>query len=84
MPPSGAEPEGGAPGGGKPPLSRGQAADYDIPIPVGTVCQTEGEEPVQVTTTQAGTLAAGQLTVDCPARPAWREKGEIWPPERRW
>ena len=56
-------------------FSRGQAADYDIPIPVGTVCQTEGEEPVQVTTTQAGTLAAGQLTVDCPARASLAGKG---------
>lgn len=51
-------------------FSRAQAAAYDIPIPAGTVCQTEGDDPVQAVTTEERTLTAGELTVDCPARAA--------------
>lgn len=49
-------------------FSRAAAAGYDIAIPKGTVCQTEGPDPVAVATTEAAVLAAGEKAVDCPAR----------------
>lgn len=41
-------------------------AEYDLAIPVGTVCMTSGL--VRVETTQAATLMAGSLWVDVPAQ----------------
>lgn len=43
-----------------------EAADRDLTIPAGTVCMTAGLVPYE--TTQAGTLSAGSLSVEVPAR----------------
>lgn len=44
------------------------ASTSDIPIAVGTVCATRADPQVQFQTTVAGTLVAGQLSVDIPAK----------------
>lgn len=49
-------------------FSRGSAAQYDILILAGILCSTRQEDPLQVETTEDGVLAAGELSVDIPAR----------------
>ena len=46
---------------------RETALDYDLEIPIGTVCATVGVEPIRVRTTAAAVLQAGELFVAVPA-----------------
>lgn len=49
-------------------FSRSAAAENDITIPESTVCTTGTTEDIRFATTQAGVLAAGELSVNIPAR----------------
>ena len=49
-------------------FSRYLPLDFDLVIPAGTVAASGGEEAVEYETTEEGTLTAGELTVDVPAR----------------
>lgn len=44
-------------------FSRPSKATYDINIPKGTICSTNGSDVIRVVTTEDATLAAGELSV---------------------
>ena len=46
---------------------RDVALDYDLEIPVGTICSTSGLNSIRVKTTQDAILHAGELSVTVPA-----------------
>lgn len=49
-------------------FSRYLPLSFDVVIPKGTCCATTGEDPLEFTTTEDVTLAAGELTVSAPAK----------------
>ncbi len=53
---------------GKIRFSRYLPLSFDVTIPAGTVCASSGSDPVEYETTEAATLAAGELNVEVPAR----------------
>lgn len=48
-------------------FSRQNAVAYDLTIPAGTVCSTEGDDAPRFATSQAATLKAGYTSVSVPA-----------------
>lgn len=48
-------------------FSRATALWFDIPIPTGTVCSTQGDSPLRYVTTADSALPAGAVSVDVPA-----------------
>ena len=48
-------------------FSRATALWFDIPIPAGTVCSTQGDGPLRYVTTAESALPAGAVSVDVPA-----------------
>lgn len=49
-------------------FSRNRAVEYDIDIPVGTVCATPGIDGIRFVTTEAGVLVAGETSTAVPAQ----------------
>ena len=47
---------------------RDTALDYDLEIPAGTICSTNGVEPIRVKTLETTVLAAGSLSVTVAAQ----------------
>lgn len=53
---------------GKITFTRYLPLSFDLTIPKGTVCASSGESPVEYETTEDRVLAAGELSVEAPAR----------------
>ncbi|MBC8570527.1 baseplate J/gp47 family protein [Zongyangia hominis] len=59
--------KGAVPAAGSLRFGRDTAAAYDIPIPAGALCCTDGDDPVRFETVEDGVLSAGETSVDIPA-----------------